>query len=132
MEIKLYKAKLKTGNKTDEQVKAMFVDGFEVTHEDFDRHKKSLDMVDGLEVVVTDSFYGDGYSLISWEEKDEDTWKEFIYLQEQDPFFGAYVDEREEFLEDWKSGEYMPNGSLAFQKEDVWILEPLKPLNQEG
>ncbi len=132
MEIKLYKARLKTGGKTDEQIKADFNDSFgPVTQEELNRYKTSMEMVDNLEIVVTDSFYDDSYALISYEEKDEDTWREFIYLQEQDPFFGTYVDEREEFLEDWKSGEYMPNGSLVFQPADVEIIERLKPLNRE-
>lgn len=130
MEIKLYKSRLKTGNKTEKQIKGEFNDSFgEVTQEELERYKKSMDMVDGLEIVVTDSFYDGSYSLIAWDDKDENVWMEFIYLQEQDPYFGTYVDEREEFLADWKSGGYMPNGSLAFQKEDVEILEPL---NQEG
>ncbi|WP_060668234.1 hypothetical protein [Oceanobacillus caeni] len=132
MEIKLYKARLKTANKTDDQVKTAFEDGIgEVTQEDIDLYRESMNLVDGQEVIVTDGLLSpDGYyTLVSWQEKDDNVWREFVYIQEQDPYFGTYADEREEFLADWESGDYSPSGSLTFSKDDVEILETL---NQEG
>lgn len=128
MKIKLYKARLKTGGKTEEQIKADFNDSFgEATKEDMERYKKSMDMVDGQEIIVMQSFYDkEYYSMASWQEKDDDVWREFIYLQEQDPIFGTYVDDREKFLKVWEAGEYEPMGALSFSKDDVEIIEELE------
>lgn len=133
MEIKLYKARLKTGNKTDVQIKAAFADSIgEVTQEDLDKYKKSMDLVDGQEILVMESsFDKDSYCLASWNKEDDDVWREYVYIQEQDPYFGSYVDEREEFLEDWESGDYSPSGSITFSKDDVETLEALKRRNRD-
>ena len=125
MKIEIYKGVLRTSGKTDEQIKESFNNEFgSITQEEMNDYKKMMDIVDGLEVFVTDSFYGgDSYSLVSWVEKDNDKWKEFVYLAEQDSMFGTYVDEREQFDKDWDTEEYEPNGSLVFNKDDVEILE---------
>lgn len=125
MKIEIYKGVLRTSGKTDEQIKESFNNEFgSITQEEMNDYKKMMDIVDGLEVFVTDSFYGgDSYSLVSWVEKDNDKWKEFVYLAEQDSMFGTYVDEREQFDKDWDMEEYEPNASLVFNKDDVEILE---------
>lgn len=124
MGLTLYRAKLKTAGKTAEQILASY-DGPKPNEEEVGSWIKVFNDLDGLEVVVIESFTGTDYTLASWDLADDEKFMEFVYLAEQDPFFGTYVDEREEFIKDWKSGEYEPQGSLVFAKDDVLILEKL-------
>ncbi|MDA1478294.1 hypothetical protein [Bacillus changyiensis] len=120
----LYKAKLNTGKKTSEQIKNGFT-GIEPSEQEIQNCLKAYGLIDGMEVIVTKSWSGDGYYLISWQENDSGTIKEFFYQLEQDPMFGSYFDEREEFENDWESGEYCPAGSIAFSNEDVEIMKKI-------
>lgn len=129
--IKLYRAKLHTGGKTPEQIKSSF-DGPEPSEEEIKNWTKAYDLADGLEVIVTRSWTGSDYSLIAWDEKDDENIREFIYQVEQDGMFGTYVDEREEFIKDWESGEYSPAGSLVFDEKDVEIIEELKTKDENN
>ncbi|MFL0365351.1 hypothetical protein ACH0BF_20295 [Pseudobacillus sp. 179-B 2D1 NHS] len=127
--IKLYRAKLHTGGKTPEQIKSSFngpFDGPEPSNEEIQVWSKAYDLADGLEVIVKKSWTGNDYSLIAWDDTDDEKIREFIYQVEQDGMFGTYVDEREEFIKDWESGEYCPAGSLLFNEKDVEIIEELK------
>lgn len=122
--IKIYKAKLKTANKTDEQIKAVYDD--EVSQEEIESYRKTFNSVDNLEILVVDSAFEKGsYVIVGWDPKDDDRWRDFMYEVEQDAFFGTYVDEREEFLNDWNNGEYEPSGSITFSKDDLEILEQI-------
>lgn len=47
--------------------------------------------------------------------------KEAIYLMEQDPMFGTYVDDREGFDRDWAEGEYQPDVGIMFRECDYII-----------
>ncbi len=123
-----YKAKLKTGEKTFDQVKNEF-EGPEPSTEDIQNWLNAYRLIDGIEIIVMDSWAGDGYCLVSWQEKDADTFKEFIYQIEQDSMFGTYIDDREEFIKDWESDEYCPSGSIVFSENDVEIIEVLKNSN---
>lgn len=51
--------------------------------------------------------------------------KEYIWTLEQDPLFGAYIDDREAFDKDWDNDEYIPNGVATIPKEFIkeWIEE---------
>jgi hypothetical protein len=120
--IDLYKAKLHTAGKTPEQILKGY-DGLTPSDEVVQGIIKAYNLIDGLEVVVSNSFYGkDTYTLIIWNKSDDDKFKEFSYLLEQDPFMGTYVNEREQFDKDWDSEQYEPPGSLSFQKSDVEII----------
>lgn len=125
MAINLYKAKLHTSGKTPEQIKNFF-DGLEPSEEEIQKWIEVYDLVNGLEVVVMKSWAGSGYSIVGWQDEDDENFKEFVYMVEQDDMYGTYVNEREEFLKDWDSEEYSPNHSLVFQDEDVEIIEELK------
>lgn len=50
------------------------------------------------------SFTGQDYCLASWSKDGDQKIMEFVYLAEQGPLFGTYIDEREEY--DWKFGFY--------------------------
>lgn len=124
MNIKLYSAKLRTSGKTPEQIKNSF-DGLEPSEEEIQSWIEVYDLVDGLEVVVMKSWAGSGYCIVGWQDEDDENFREFVYMVEQDDMYGTYVNEREEFLKDWNSEEYSPNHSLVFQNEDVEIIEEL-------
>lgn len=128
--IKLYMAKLKTGGKTPEQILAIYEGPNQVGPKPDEKEVKAwikvFNELDGAEVLVIESLTGEDYCLASWNPDYEEKIMEFVYLAEQDPYFGTYVDEREEFINDWKTGEYEPTGSLVFAKKDVEIIEELK------
>lgn len=121
----LYKVVLQTGGKTPEQIKTEF-DDFKISEPKIQLWISAYNLLDGLEVMVRDSFYPDEeYTLLSWKPEDDKTFMEFIYLLEQDGTFGNYVDDRETFLEDWENGEYSPDGSICFSKNELEILEQI-------
>lgn len=125
--MKFYNAKLKTGNKTDEQIKSTF--DVEVSQKEIEFYRKAYDLIDGLEIIVANSLLVDTYmTLVAWDENDLDIWRDFVYYVEQDPYFGTYVNDRGGFVKDWESGEYEPSGSIYFAHDD---LEILKQLNLE-
>ena len=57
--------------------------------------------------------------------ENEEIFKEYIWLLEQDPIFGAYIDDREAFDKDWDNDEYSPDGVVVIPKEFIkeWIEE---------
>lgn len=122
---KLFKAKLKTAGKTPEELLKEY-DGPKPSDEFIQNMIKANDSIDGLEVVLMDHWSGEDYSMVAWQEKDNDVFRDFIYQSEQDEFFGSYVDDREEFLKDWDSGDYSPMGSLTFGTYEVEILGELE------
>lgn len=122
--IKIYKAKLKTANKTDAQIRSEF--NIAISQGEVDRYKEMMNAVDGIEIGIMPSFHSeDSYLVVGWDEAVDEKMREFVYQAEQDPMFGTYIDRREEFLADWKSGEYEPPSAMAFQKCDVEILEDI-------
>lgn len=124
MGLTLFSAKLQTAGKTAEQIRASY-DGPKPNDKEIEYWIKAFNELDGIEIVVLKSFTGEDWCLAAWDEKDEEKIMEFVYLAEQDPYFGSYVDERDEFLKDWKSGEYEPPGSLVFANADVQVIEEL-------
>lgn len=123
--MKIYKAKLKTAGKTFDEVIATYC-GMKPSREEVENQIRGFNLVDGLVVAVLGPTIGGGYALAGWETEDDDKIRDFMYLAEQDPFFGTYIDEREKFLEDWDAEDYEPEGSLSFSAEDVEILDELK------
>lgn len=123
MKFKLFKAKLRTGGKTKDQIISDF-EG-EVTEKEIRDWKYVFNLIDGKEIIVVEVFKG-RFTLVSWLDEDDSAFRDFIYQAEQDDMFGTYIDDREEFLNDWKDGRYEPTGSLGFDKNDVEIIEELK------
>jgi hypothetical protein len=126
LQIDIFRAKLHTAGKTPEQILRSYGEPLP-SEEVVQGIIKAYNLIDGLEVVVSNSFYGkDTYTLIIWNKSDDDKFREFIYLLEQDPFCGTYVNEREKFEKDWDSEEYEPPGSLSLQASDIEIIEEVK------
>lgn len=128
MKFTLYKARLNTAGKTPEQIKADYEGGIGPlpNDEEVQNWIKVYDSLSGTEIIVMNSPFSDNFTPVSWDEKDDEKFRDFVYQAEQDPYFGTYVNEREEFLKDWESEDYSPSGSLVFDAADVEIIEELK------
>ena len=130
MIFKLFHAKLNTGGKTAEQIKNEF-EGYAPSNEEVQRWIKAYDLINGLEVVVMASMRENSYSLVGWDEKDDDKFREYTYLVEQDPLFGSYIDNYEGFIADWGMDEYCSSVSLCFDGSDLEIIERLKTKSEQ-
>lgn len=126
MNIKPIKAMLHTAGKTDEEI--LKQSGL-ISPEEIPKARKIIEAWDGIEVIVDATLINEQirqYALIGWDEQDceiDGRIKEVIYLMEQDPMFGTYVDDRERFELDWAEKRYEPAGSIVFEPEDIEILE---------
>lgn len=129
MEFEIYEAKLKTGGKTAEQLKNDFESvGEPLTDEEIQKWIAAYNLIDGVEVIVIKSHLSEGsYTPISHKQADDHKLRDFVYQAEQDGYYGSYIDMREEFLEDWASGDYSPAGSLSFDASDLEIIRKLEP-----
>lgn len=83
--------------------------------------KAYLDAFDGVHAAVTDD--EPHHFLIGW---DGDFYnvarvKEALYLMNQDPMFGLYVDDREGFEKDWMNGEFSCDAGISFRASDFII-----------
>lgn len=124
----LYRAKLKTGNKTEKDIRMQAEKGNwfgELTDDDITNIISCNNYLDGLTVIVCSEISGNGYTLISWEKESEPKIKEALYLAEQDRYIGTYINNRVGFEADWDKGEYEPSTSIGFDKEEVEILEKI-------
>ena len=126
MNIKPIKAMLHTAGKTDEEI--LKQSGL-ISPEEIPKARKIIEAWDGIEVIVDATLINEQiqqYALIGWDEQDceiDGQIKEVIYLMEQDPMFGTYVNDRERFELDWAEKRYEPAGSIVFEPEDIEILE---------
>lgn len=120
-------AVLKTANKTVEDAKKVYDSSFgEVTQADYDNYIQRMAAIDGATIlVVQDDFSGNNYGVISFHDNSLDKYKEFCYLADQDPFFGGYENNREEFDADWENGEYEFTGTLELEPHELEITEEL-------
>ncbi len=124
-----YKGILHTGGKTIEEIKEAGKE-WEYSDEEAVVIKAYMDAWDGVPATFIDS--GDGqYSLIGWPPEEDARAANAIYLMEQDPVFGTYKDNREQFDSDWKDGSWEPSGAIGFQKETVEIIEKHEKTNKE-
>lgn len=124
MNIKLYRAKLRTGNITRDEIISDYKG--DVTEKQIKEWMQVYKSIDDKEIIVAD-IREDRYTLISWFDEDVELFRDFIYQAEQDDWFGTYIDDREGFLKDWEDEVYEPSGSLSFNKNDVEIIEELSP-----
>lgn len=126
MSIKPIKVLLHTAKRTDEQIMKW---GSITDPKEIPKVRKLLEAWDGIEVIVSEPLIDEQnqqYALIGWDEKDceiDGRVRDAIYLMEQDPIFGCYIDERERFELDWSEKRYEPAGSIVFKPEDIEILE---------
>lgn len=122
---KLFNAKLNTKGKTPEQILSDYA-GPKPSDNEVQSWIKAYNSISGIEVVVMESWLGEGYTLAMWNPENDELIRDFIYQAEQDPYFGSYINAREEFIKDWESNDYSPSASLSFNKEDVEIIGELK------
>lgn len=126
MEVKLYQVKLHTGDKTIDDIKARFEDEC-LTEQEIKKWLEDCKLIDGTEAIVAKGPINDNdYSLMGWNPADDLKWRDYIYANEQDPYFGTYVDAWDEFLEDWNNDDYSPSGSMVFHENDVEIIKEIK------
>lgn len=132
LDIKIFKARFKTAGKTTEEIRGEFDNsiGPPPTQREVELWKKTLDDIDGAELFVTNSFHsGDRFTIIGWPDESDAKMMEFVYAAEQDSMFGAYQDEREQFIKDWKEERYEPSGSLSVGASDIEIIRRMERNN---
>lgn len=127
MSLDIYKAILHTSGKTPEQIREQAEKEKWVgtlSDKDIDDMIKYWNQLDGLEVLVGEGLSED-YALVYWNPEDDEKVMEAMYLAEQDPIFGNYINDKDGFKEAWKNGEYEPGGTFSIAKEDVEIIEKM-------
>lgn len=112
----------------------LHTDGFSVDEKDAAEKKYSEDenkiitdymqAWDGVHVTLS-HLLPEEYSLVGWPPEEDEKARNAIYLMEQDPTFGTYVDDREGFDAAWAAGTWEPIGSIVFPPEMVEILGEL-------
>lgn len=119
--MKLYKGILHTADFTAEMAKT---EGQSYSEEEIKIITGYMQAWDGVHVTLS-NLLPEEYSVVGWPPEEDEKAKEAIYLMEQDPVFGMYVDDRERFDADWAAGEWEPSGSIIFSPEMVEIIGEL-------
>lgn len=119
--IKLYKGILHTADFTEEMAKA---EDQNYSEEEIKIITDYMQAWDGAHVTLR-NLLPEEYSVVGWPPEEDEKVKKAIYLMEQDPVFGMYVDDRERFDADWAAGEWEPSGSIVFSPAMVEIIGEL-------
>lgn len=119
--IKLYKGILHTADFTEEMAKA---EDQNYSEEEIKIITDYMQAWDGAHVTLS-NLLPEEYSVVGWPPEEDEKVKNAIYLMEQDPVFGMYVDDRERFDADWAAGEWEPSGSIVFSPAMVEIIGEL-------
>lgn len=119
--IKLYKGILHTADFTEEMTKA---EDQNYSEEEIKIITDYMQAWDGAHVTLS-NLLPEEYSVVGWPPEEDEKVKNAIYLMEQDPVFGMYVDDRERFDADWAAGEWEPSGSIVFSPAMVEIIGEL-------
>lgn len=119
--IKLYKGILHTADFTEEMAKA---EDQNYSEEEIKIITDYMQAWDGAHVTLSNLLHEE-YSVAGWPPEEDEKVKNAIYLMEQDPVFGMYVDDRERFDADWAAGEWEPSGSIVFSPAMVEIIGEL-------
>ena len=119
--IKLYKGILHTADFTEEMAKA---EDQNYSDEEIKIITDYMQAWDGAHVTLS-NLLPEEYSVVGWPPEEDEKVKNAIYLMEQDPVFGMYVDDRERFDADWAAGEWEPSGSIVFSPAMVEIIGEL-------
>ena len=97
---------------------------WEFTQEDIERSLKAKKLLNGQVAILSSETFGlDGADYPIYGLENDDVFKEYVWLLEQDPVFGTYIDDRESFDKDWENGDYSPDGVLTIPEEYIkeWI-----------
>lgn len=119
--IKLYKGILHTADFTEEMAKA---EDKNYSEEEIKIITDYMQAWDGAHVTLS-NLLPEEYSVVGWPPEEDEQVKNAIYLMEQDPVFGMYVNDRERFDADWAAGEWEPSGSIIFSPAMVEIIGEL-------
>lgn len=119
--IKPYKGILHTADFTEEMAKA---EDQNYSEEEIKIITDYMQAWDGAHVTLS-NLLPEEYSVVGWPPEEDEKVKNAIYLMEQDPVFGMYVDDRERFDADWAAGEWEPSGSIVFSPAMVEIIGEL-------
>lgn len=119
--IKLYKGILHTADFTEEMAKA---EDQNYSDEEIKIITDYMQAWDGAHVTLS-NLLPEEYSVVGWPHEEDEKVKNAIYLMEQDPVFGMYVDDRERFDADWAAGTWEPSGSIVFSPAMVEIIGEL-------
>lgn len=125
--IKLYKGILHTADFTEEMAKA---EDQSYSEEEIKIITDYMQAWDGAHVTLS-NLIPEEYSVVGWPPEEDEKVKNAIYLMEQDPVFGMYVDDRERFDADWAAGEWEPSGSIVFAPDMVEIIGELGGKNEQ-
>lgn len=125
--IKLYKGILHTADYTEEMAKA---EDPNYSEEEIKIITDYMKAWDGAHVTLSNLLPNE-YSVVGWPPEEDEKVKNAIYLMEQDPVFGMYVDDRERFDADWAAGEWEPSGSIVFAPAMVEIIGELGGKNEQ-
>ena len=97
---------------------------WQFSQEDIDRILKAEKSLNGQIALLSSETFGlDGADYPIYGLENEEVFKEYVWLLEQDPLFGTYIDDRESFDKDWESGDYSPCGVITIPEEYIkkWI-----------
>lgn len=124
--MKLYKLRFQTADKTADDIKKDYRSN-PPNDEMCEKLAEAYRNLTGAEFLGASWEYSpDTYSLYNHlNEESHLKLKEFLYLQEQDEYFGNYINDRERFDEDWDADHYEPSGALHFNKNDFEVIEQL-------
>lgn len=121
IDLGLWRVVLHTSSMTVEKLKEIFP---EVTAEEIALYEQIYKMMDVQEAIVVESYFG-ANEFIFCGATDNEKNKEILYLMEQDPLFGCYIDQREEFDRAYDRNEYVRDGSFCLQAGLVELKEKL-------
>lgn len=79
---------------------------------------------DGVHITLS-HLLPEEYSVVGWPPEEDEKVRNAIYLMEQDPVFGMYVNDRERFDADWAASTWEPSGSIVFSPAMVEIIGEL-------
>lgn len=121
---KIVLCRLKTGGKTIAEIREKHK-GQGLTYRDFENLQKAFEEFNGLKVYLSLWAYDNyrSYHLHGWENDIDEKMMMGTYYSEQTHPFPQYIDKMEEFIVDWKAGEYDPGCSFCFDPEDVEEIE---------
>lgn len=130
---KVIRCRFKTGEKTLEQIKKEEFEDESVCQGDLENMKKMYDTLDGVEVILSLWDYDkySSYHLYTWKTEADEKIMMAMYYAEQVSPFPAYINDLEQFKEDWKAGGYEPPCAISFRLEDVEELEVIREETKE-
>lgn len=121
--MKAKKALLNTEFITEEWIRERNKE-WKFTQEDIERSLKCKKLLNGQVAILSSETFGlDGADYPIYGLENDDVFKEYVWLLEQDPLFGTYIDDRESFDKDWENDDYAPSGVLTIPEEYIkeWI-----------